>query len=118
MLLALTIRAAATPQMVNRFLIFIAYSSPGWFVYFLRRRTTYYLFVLSIGCAKFLAETVPLQKTPLLQRNENARCAIDARPPISAAQILRGHGRAASATTSWRFHRNAPRRRTRVANHD
>jgi hypothetical protein len=41
MLLALTIRAAATPQMVNRFLIFIAYSSPGWFVNFLRRRTAY-----------------------------------------------------------------------------
>jgi hypothetical protein len=31
-----------------------------------------------------------IAKTPLLQRNENGRCAIDAQPSISAAQILRG----------------------------
>ena len=70
MLPALNIRAAATPQTVNRFLTFIVFSSCGWLVDLaLSRDNTR---VLSIGCESIKQGTCQHEKPAFSAKMEPA----------------------------------------------
>jgi hypothetical protein len=88
MLLAVNIRAAATPQMVNRFFTFIVFPlMVGLLMIFVAGHAC-----CSLIARKFEQGMCHRKKTQFLRWNDNVCCAIDARPSICAAQLLRGIG--------------------------
>jgi hypothetical protein len=88
MLPELNIRAAATPQNVNRLLIFIAFSSfVVGLLFSLLRGTSHTCCPLT---AHQLEQGTCQRQNPALFDSENAICAIGAQIGIWTAQVLRG----------------------------
>jgi hypothetical protein len=85
---ALNIRATATPQIVNRFITFIEFSSRGWIVNFaLSRDDTR---VLSFGCESNQRKERAIRENAIFKGSGNGRRAITAHPVVPRAKFAQG----------------------------
>ena len=99
-------RSTSEPPPLRRWLIdflFSSFSSFGWFVYGLRRRTIY--FIRTCPLVRFdFSRGRAIVKKPILRRNDDIACANGARLSVRAAQLLRdirrGNDRDRSTRTS------------------